>query len=41
MQDLNIWFDGRNLSFNAEFQWSHIPAIVMSYKIFIRLILIN
>jgi hypothetical protein len=38
---LNIWFDGRNVSFNAEFQWSDILAIVMLYETFIRLILIN
>jgi hypothetical protein len=41
MQDLNIWFDGRNVSFNAEFQWSNILAIVMLYKTFIRLVLTN
>jgi hypothetical protein len=41
MQDLNVWFDGRNVSFNVEFQWSNILAIVMLYKTFIRLILIN
>ena len=36
-----MWFDGGNVSFNAEFQWSNILAIVMLYKTFIRLILIN
>lgn len=41
MQDLNIWFDGRNVPFSTEFQWSNILAIVMLYKTFIRLILIN
>jgi hypothetical protein len=41
MQELNIWFDSRNVSFNAELQWSNILAIVMLYKTFIRLILIN